>query len=92
MTLEPDEKEFVGAWKVVNGQVVEDEVSLRIRNLVREHLKLLATSPDGWDKLFCDPRDGRLWELTYPSSDAHGGGPPLLREILEQVARSKYTF
>jgi hypothetical protein len=40
--------------------------------------------------LYRDPQDGRLWELTYPHSDWHGGEPPDLRHISSGEAASKY--
>ncbi|MDT7526243.1 Imm27 family immunity protein [Pseudidiomarina sp. GXY010] len=46
---------------------------------------------DGWTNLFKDPNDNRLWELTYSSSDSHGGGAPVLSLVSLDEARSKYT-
>jgi len=30
--------------------------------------------------------------LTYPESEMHGGGAPLLRNLSEIEAKNKYTF
>jgi len=63
---------------------------MRIDTLVREHLVRVAAIPDGWDVLFRDPADGRFWELTYPSSESHAGGPPRLAVIAGPDAAQKY--
>jgi hypothetical protein len=67
-----------------------DQVDQRIRWLVSSRLMPLGTASEGWDWLFRDPRDGRLWELTFPESSLHGSGPRTLSVIRVDVARSKY--
>jgi immunity protein 27 of polymorphic toxin system len=90
MSLAPYETELVGRWEMVQGRMIEDEASRRIKKLVREELKSVAKASNGWDSLFRDPADGRLWELTYPSSELQGGGPPTLRIMSEEAAHKKY--
>jgi hypothetical protein len=62
----------------------------RIHELVRSHLSKLGCDASGWETLYVDPVDGRLWELTYPQSGLHGGGPPELRCLTRDEARRKY--
>jgi len=69
---------------------VADDVARRITRLVESHLLELATSPSGWETLFRDPADGRLWELTWPQSTLPGGGPPRLTHVTAEAARLKY--
>ena len=88
----PDEVELVGCWKLNEGKLSADETANRIADLVREWFKAVAKSSDGWDRLLQDPDDGRYWELTYPMSEMQGGGPPMLRVISEDIARSKYKI
>jgi hypothetical protein len=92
MNLRTDETELVGSWKMIDGRMVEDETANRIRMLIKETLKPVATSSDGWERLYEDPQDHRLWELTYPSSEAQGGGPPTLRFVNDETARGKYKL
>jgi Immunity protein 27 len=92
VTLRPDETEVVGIWKTADGHTTKDQDAQRIEVLVREHLKPIAVSSSGWEKLFQDPADGRFWELTYPDSNLHGGGPPKLAAVIEEEARRKYAF
>lgn len=92
MKLEPNEKLLTGKWLLSNGRVVADDTCHRIMYLVNEHLKKVATSQGGWDTLYMDPTDGRLWELTFPDSGLHGGGPPQLRNLTFEEARQKYEF
>ena len=65
---------------------------LRIEALITTHLRAVVTTSDGWDRLYLDPDDGRLWELTYPHGEMHGGGPPELREIDVTAARDRYGY
>lgn len=62
----------------------------RIRWLVAERLVARGRSADGWDWLFEDPRDGRLWELTFPLGTVHGSGPRLLRAVTPEWAAEKF--
>ena len=69
--IRPDESELVG----VSVREGHDATSARIHALIQEHLQRLGDADGGWSVLFRDPEDGRLWELTYPESELHGGGP-----------------
>ena len=82
-TLAPKESELRGSWIVTAAAhgVMEDPTCQRIRALVANTLQLVAISSDGWRKLFRDPVDQRYWELSYPQSEMHGGGPPMLRVV-----------
>jgi hypothetical protein len=90
MSIDPAETAIVGAWLVSRGRVHPDDSARRIDELRKSHLIELARSADGWDILFRDPCDRRLWELTYPSSEMHGGGPPALTVISPDTAATKY--
>lgn len=90
MTLQPDETRITGHWRTIDGQVTASAECERIDELVRKWLIRRATSSDGWCVLFEDPSDGRLWELTYPHSDWHGGGPPHLEVLDARTAHERY--
>lgn len=90
MPIHPEETSIVGAWYVRKGRMVADENTKRIEELRKSQLSEVAKSADGWDTLLRDPSDGRLWELTYPSSEMHGGGPPSLKVLSREAAESKY--
>lgn len=88
--LQPYETELLGDWVVSETQVEGDEACKRIQWLIAEKLQEIATDFSGWDVLYRDPSDGRYWELTYPQSHMHGGGPPALQCVSEYVAGQKY--
>jgi len=90
MMIRSDETEIRGRWKQSGLKVVEDANSQRIEALVSSYLRALGQGESGWSTLFVDPNDGRYWELTYPDSDSHGGGPPMLRNLSGDAARQKY--
>ncbi len=68
--------------------MVADDVCRRIDWLIESRLDRLAIT--GWETLYQDIRDSRLWERTYPQSEMHGGGPPQLSVISSEVALKKY--
>lgn len=92
LALRPSETVLTGEWFVSADGVVADETCKRIEVLTASVLKHLGNDMSGWESLFQDPADGRLWELYYSKGEMHGGGPPSLRNITELQARSKYKL
>ena len=90
LKLAADETELVGQWQARGPRITSDAICARIERLIAEYLVSLGTDESGWDALYRDPLTGRLWELTWPQSDLHGGGPPQLRLVLADEVRSKY--
>jgi Immunity protein 27 len=72
----PTETLLTGRWNSHWERGTAEATSRRIQHLVAEHLVLLGGDASGWNGLYRDPDDGRLWELTYPDSYIHGGGAP----------------
>lgn len=92
MRLLPDETYLKGEWVLVGERVVANEVCARIEELAQNHLRKIGHDASGWDTLFVDPDDGRLWELVYPDSGLSGGGPPELRVLDTTQAKKKYAL
>lgn len=90
MKLSSDDMDLLGQWLLKGNKVVADETCRRIEWLVDLHLIHLGSDASGWDDLYRDPIDGRLWERTWPKSEMHGGGPPRLRCVTVDDARKKY--
>lgn len=90
--LQSVEIELTGNWLKKNKSVIEDEACHRIEWLIKTQLQYIATDSSGWEKLYRDLKDNRLWELTYPHSEWHGGGPPRLKVIAPETAALKYDF
>ncbi|MEO8563104.1 MAG: Imm27 family immunity protein [bacterium] len=88
--LGPHEQRLDGAWVVTPEGTIGDEVDRRIFWLVRYRLWPRGAAHGGWDQLYLDPRDGRLWELTFPHGSLHGGGPRRLTHMPREVAAAKY--
>lgn len=85
-----DEEVLVGRWFVRENEVVADEVCQRINYLVSTRLRRVAVREGGWTVLYEDPADKSYWELTYPHSEMHGGGPPKLAKLSIDDARRAY--
>jgi hypothetical protein len=90
--LNSSETDLIGSWIRSGDGLVGDPVEQRIRWLIECYFREVATSSDGWDVLYRDPNDGRYWQLTYPRSEMHGGGPKRLTNITETDARRKFAF
>ncbi len=90
--LHPDETELVGEWEFIDGRVKTNAAADRIQALLASgSLERVATANEGWSTLYRDSADGRLWELTYPQSELHGGGPPVLRWVTAEEIRDRYA-
>jgi hypothetical protein len=92
LALRPSETLLEGEWIVSAHGVVADQTCKRIEALTAHVLRRLASNASGWESLFQDPDDGRLWELYYRQSEMHGGGPPSLRNVTAQHAGTKYKL
>lgn len=90
MYLEKTETLLKGSWASNGKDVILDETGRRIERLVQHHLVKIADREEGWIRLFQDPRDLRYWELSYPDSESHGGGAPLLTEVSLAEVRQLY--
>ena len=90
MNIDPSQTVLTGRWVERQGRIVADQTCRRIDALVRINLVEIGRDASGWDVLYRDPSDGRLWELLYPQSELHGGGPPQLRCVTIDDAKQKY--
>lgn len=90
MDIKPSETVLTGQSILQGGRVVADDVSKRIHALTSSYLVEVGRDASGWNTLYRDPNDGRYWELTYPQSELHGGGPPQLKCLSVDEARRKY--
>ena len=88
--LRPDETELWGQWLDTGNRIEHDAIGARIHWLAAERLERVAAGASGWEALYRDPRDGRLWELTHPNRHLHGGGPPRLALVTAAEAAARY--
>src|SRR5512138_2026643 len=86
----PEELMLAGSWTQPGAGAAHDDVDRRIFWLVSRRLIPLAVADGGWRQLFKDPRDGRLWELSFPHGSLHGGGPRRLECVAALVAAERY--
>jgi hypothetical protein len=90
--LNAHEVSLVGEWLSGDGKVTGDLVCQRIEDLIVHYLVERTRSADGWSTLYQDPKDGRLWEHTYPKGHLQGGGPPALLCVTPTDSCAKYAF
>lgn len=91
MRLQPGETRLDGQWEIRSGRPVKDSTCERIEALI-QNLERVGVDESGWDTLYRDPLDGRYWELTYLHSEMHGGGPPSLLQVPNELLASKYRI
>lgn len=53
----------------------------RIDVMLRDELVKVGAEEGGWTTLYRHKTTGTFWELTYPNSEMHGGGPRQLVEL-----------
>jgi hypothetical protein len=90
--VEDDEILICGGWERIGNRMVPDASLIRIQSMVAIKLERIADCAGGWETLFRDRSDGRLWERFYPSGEMHGGGPESLRRIDMASAEKKYAI
>ncbi|MFC3851677.1 Imm27 family immunity protein [Salinispirillum marinum] len=90
--LSTDETSLIGSWVEKRGTLKQDAVCERIQWLIDSYFKQVAVDGDNWSALYINPDDGSYWELTYPYSHMHGGGPPTLQRITKDHAKKRYVI
>jgi hypothetical protein len=88
--LAATEMEIIGQWAQADGGIREDASTKRIHWLLDSCLTFVAVDESGWQKLYVNPADGQYWELSFPQSHWHGGGPPTLTRLDKDVAQRRY--
>jgi hypothetical protein len=54
----------------------------------QKHLEQVASG--NWTALLRCPATGQYWRRTFPDSEMHGGGPPLLEKVSRSVGVSEF--
>jgi len=92
--ISADETLLESRWVGVSGSVQANATEQRIQVLIDQWLVHLADDPKSgaWVRLYQDPADLRLWQLTYPHGELHGGGPRSLRVISSAEAQSRFGW
>lgn len=90
MNIKTDTTVLEGQWVMRKGEPIADAVCKQINTLTDTFFIKLGHDSSGWLTLYRNPENGSLWELDYPQSEMHGGGPPRLKLISSEEARSKY--
>lgn len=50
----------------------------------------VATDESGWETLYQDKASKEFWVRTFPDSQLHGGGLPLLTMLSESEAKNRF--
>ncbi|MBC6474267.1 MAG: hypothetical protein GDA48_16830 [Hormoscilla sp. GM102CHS1] len=82
--------EIVGQWIFQAGKIVPDASCKIIEHMISSNFVKVSDREDGWTTLYKEPVEQSYWELTYPDSELHGGGPPKLTKLSEEEVLEKY--
>ena len=74
-----DSSELRETWEYVGGKMVAAGDTDVINDLLATKLEKLRAK--NWRVLYRHRETGQFWELTYPQTEMHGGGPRLLRRL-----------
>ena len=51
----------------------------------------VAVDDTGWESLYMENSNNEYWHLTYPNSEMHGGGEPVLVPISPSKAKELFN-
>ena len=77
----PDPPDLTDQWVMRGGQMSNEGDAAAIDELLLSELAQIAATDGRWRRLYRHRTTGRLWELSYPRSEMHGGGPGRLHEL-----------
>jgi hypothetical protein len=83
----PEETIIQCTCTIENGKVLWSDSCTRINWLITNYLIKVSSDQVNWTTLYQDLDDLRYWEHSYPYSEMHGGGPPML-ECLTDITRA----
>jgi hypothetical protein len=76
-----DRADLADHWIMRGSRMSNEGDAAKIDGLLSKELVEVAATDDGWRKLYRHRATGNFWELSYPQSEMHGGGPRRLREL-----------
>jgi hypothetical protein len=68
-------------WVSEDGKMVARGDAAAIDDMLGTKLEKVRPDESGWLVVFRHRETNQLWELSYPQSEMHGGGPRRLRLI-----------
>lgn len=68
-------------WHAEDGKVTACGDVAAIDEMLATKLEEVRTEEGGWVIVFRHRDTHQFWELSYPQSELHGGGPRRLRQI-----------
>jgi hypothetical protein len=51
----------------------------------------ITTDESGWEVLYKEKPSNKYWVLTYPNSEVHGGGEPLVSPLPNEEVKLKFN-
>jgi hypothetical protein len=64
----------------------------RVKDYLDASCIVVATDDSGWETLYQDKFTKELWVCTFPDSNLHGGGLPVLTLLCESEVKTKFQL
>ncbi len=74
-------EDLTDRWVMSGSKVHAEGDAAEIDALLSTELVRLSGTDGDWRTLYRHRTTGKLWELSYPQSEMHGGGPRRLRRL-----------
>jgi len=84
------ENKIVGKWILKDGKIIGDKNNQLIEQMIENELVEISRKDGGWTVLYKSSIDNNYWELTFPQSELHGGGPKTLERLSFEDISTKY--
>ena len=65
-------------------------VGSEARDFIESSCAKVAVDDSGWETLYRELSSNEYWYLTFPDSEMHGGGEPLLVPISPSKAKEQF--
>ena len=72
-------------WVSEDGKMIARGDAAAIDDMLGTKLEKIRSDASGWLVVYRHRETNQLWELSYPQSEMHGGGPRRLRLIGEAL-------
>jgi hypothetical protein len=77
--------ELNDVWSFEGGRMVARGDAPAIDKMLEQELEKARVDESGWITIYRHRETGAFWELSYPQSEMHGGGPRRLRLLAQPV-------
>jgi hypothetical protein len=72
-------------------QFMNEFTGLQAISFIETNCIKITTDESGWEVLYKEKFSNKYWVLTYPNSETHGGGVPLVSPLSGEEVKLKFN-